>query len=261
MVFSRVKQAFVESFLISACGVVVLTLVGALVGRALSRNRGILVESSSLAFLAIPPEVFSLSVLVWVTSLASESVPIAYGILFAVAVALPFFLKPLSPRTLLQGFSVFTCVMLVYLGFVHGGAAKTMQQQGISLLIVVWLGRFLPFIARLFRQGFEAGDPDATHAAQLAGRGAVSRWWRVELPAIRPTLLIAMVFSWVLCFTELPSTLVALRPGYQTVQMRIFNMVHYQSIGEVSALCVLSILAAMVPLIAFSLFTSGRPRQ
>jgi ABC-type Fe3+ transport system permease subunit len=70
-----------------------------------------------------------------------------------------------------------------------------------------------------------------------------------------------MVFSWVLCFTELPSTLVALRPGYQTVQMRIFNMVHYQSIGEVSALCVLSILAAMVPLIAFSLFTSGRPRQ
>ena len=257
MVFSRVRTAFVESFLLSGSGVLVLSAVGAIVGRILARRRSVLLDSGMLAFLAVPPEVLALSLLVLFSGLASGSVPLAFGAAFAAFVALPWF-RNLSQRAALRNAFVWVvCVFAASTLFSTTGLARSIQQQGFTLLLLAWLGRFLPFIARIFRQGYETIDEDSVFAAQLAGRGAASRWLCVELPALRPTLCLAAVFSWVLCFTELPATLVALRPGWQTVQMRIFNMVHYQSIGEVSALCVLSILGALAPLVIWRLLLSG----
>jgi ABC-type Fe3+ transport system permease subunit len=64
--------------------------------------------------------------------------------------------------------------------------------------------------------------------------------------------------AWVLAFTELAASLMTLRPGWQSVQVRIFNMVHYQSIGEVSALCVLVVCLAALPVAIAGAFSRRR---
>jgi ABC-type Fe3+ transport system permease subunit len=41
--------------------------------------------------------------------------------------------------------------------------------------------------------------------------------------------------------------------GRQSVQIRIFNMIHYRAVGEVAALCVIVIVLAALPVVLFAI--------
>jgi iron(III) transport system permease protein len=75
------------------------------------------------------------------------------------------------------------------------------------------------------------------------------------MPRMGGVIGAAAVVGYVLCFTELAATLMVLPPGWQSVQIRIFNMIHYRSIGEVAALCVIVILLAALPVVALALLS------
>ena len=61
------------------------------------------------------------------------------------------------------------------------------------------------------------------------------------------------VIAYVLCFTELAATLMVIPEGSQSVQIRIFNMIHYRAVGEVAALCVLVIVLAALPVVLLAI--------
>ena len=96
-------------------------------------------------------------------------------------------------------------------------------------------------------------------AARLAGAGILRRTLLIDVPSMRGPLAAAALIAYVLSLTELAASLLTLRPGWQSVQVRIFNMVHYQSISEVAALCVIVILAALVPVVLARLLLSRKP--
>jgi iron(III) transport system permease protein len=111
---------------------------------------------------------------------------------------------------------------------------------------------------RLFKNGFQALDPDEENAARLCGHGWLARTLFVELPRMGGVLVAAGVVAYVLCFTELAATLMVIPEGSQSVQIRVFNMIHYRAVGEVAALCVLVTLLAALPVIFLALI--GRKR-
>lgn len=259
-VFARVQTAFAHSILFSACGVAILTGLGAVMGRVLLGMRGIAGETAGIALLAFPPEIVALSLLVLASEASAGLVPLSFVAAAGAVIALPLVLPGPSPRRWKAAVLVFGIFTLALAGLQEAGVLAFIQQRGFVLVLLALAARFLPFTARIFLNGYEAAGRDAGRAAALAGRSALSRLLRIELPMMRPTVVLAALFAWVLCFTELPATLIALRPGWQTVQMRIFNMVHYQSIGEVSALCVLAIAMALLPLLVAKLWPGPRRR-
>jgi iron(III) transport system permease protein len=129
--------------------------------------------------------------------------------------------------------------------------------EGVALVVLAYVGRFLPVVVRVLRNGFGAIDPDAENAARLLGHGGASRALRILLPLQLPAIGAAALLAYVLCLTELDATIVTYPPGWETVQVRIFNMVHYFRDEEVAALCLLAIFLALVPVAVFVLL---RPR-
>jgi iron(III) transport system permease protein len=120
-------------------------------------------------------------------------------------------------------------------------------EWGIPLVVLAYVGRFLPIVVRVMRNGFGAIDPQAEEAARLLGHGPLRRALRILLPLQLPALGVAALLAYVLCLTELDATIVTYPPGYETVQVRIFNMVHYFRDEEVAALCLLVVGLALLP--------------
>ncbi|MAB90663.1 MAG: hypothetical protein CMJ90_14565 [Planctomycetes bacterium] len=257
-VFPRVGEAFAESLLITGIAVLALLILSWPLGRALARARGALAESVSLGALAFPPEILGVALLLIWSEAAAGVVPVWFTLLVALGVALPALLRrPVRESLVAYGAlagSLFALGMFV----VESGLAETVQKRGFALIVLAYLARFLPFTVRMLRTGFQALDKDEEDAARLCGHGAVSRAINVVGPRMAGAVAGAAVMGYVLCFTELPATLHTIRPGWQSIQMRIFNMVHYQQIEEVCALCVMVVGMATIPVIVLVMLMRRR---
>ena len=77
--------------------------------------------------------------------------------------------------------------------------------------------------------------PRRPRASRATDRSAAPL--RILLPMQLPALGVGALLAYVLCLTELDATIVTYPPSYETVQVRIFNMVHYFRDEEVAALC------------------------
>ncbi len=131
-------------------------------------------------------------------------------------------------------------------------------RNGIPLVVLALTARFLPIVVRVMRNGFAESPPEQEEAARMAGASRWRRTFRILVPLHFGTLAVGAVVSYVLCFTELDATILTYPPSWSTVQVRIFNMVHYSRDEEVAALCLLSIAAAIVPVVLLGLFSRRR---
>lgn len=253
--FSRVQPAFVGSLFFSVLGGVVLLLVSYPVGRLVARRGTRSLELLGLGCLAFPAAVVGGSLLSLWSAQVSGGVPRAFwwglAVLVAAFAALRRRDKPI--RNLVRFVGVLALLLLVGLLLGVSGMGDLVYHQEIIMVVMAYMIRFLPFTVRLFRNGFLTLDRDEEAAARLCGHRLPSRLWRVELPRMRGVVAGAAVMAYVLCFTELAAFLLVKPAGWESLQMRIFNMVHYQSIGEVAALCVLSVVLAALPVVIFLL--------
>jgi iron(III) transport system permease protein len=125
--------------------------------------------------------------------------------------------------------------------------------NGIGLVVLAYVGRFLPVVVRVLRNGFGAIDPEIEDAARLSGAGPLRRAFKILLPQQLPAVGTAALLAYVLCLTELDATIVTYPANYETVQVRIFNMVHYFRDEEVAALCLLVVGMALIPVALFAI--------
>jgi iron(III) transport system permease protein len=123
----------------------------------------------------------------------------------------------------------------------------TVYSSGLGLVLAAYAARFLPVAVRALRPLFDAECLAQDDAARLAGAGFGRRAWSVLGPLQAGAAAGVAALCYVLCFTELDATLMTYPPDLRTVQVRIFNMVHYSRDEEVAALCLLSVGAALVP--------------
>lgn len=146
------------------------------------------------------------------------------------------------------------CADLPVLGLVYA--------SGAGLVLAAYAARFLPIALRMLSPAFDAEAVAQDDAARLAGAGPWRRAWGVLRPLQSGAVLGVAALCYVLCFTELDATLMTYPPELRTVQIRIFNMVHYSRDEEVAALCLLSVAAALVPpLFVAALRRSGERRS
>jgi iron(III) transport system permease protein len=118
-----------------------------------------------------------------------------------------------------------------------------------AVVVVLHVSRFLPFVARTAAIGCGQVGQDLLDAARLAPASAGSRFRRIVLPLLAPSLLVGWTLGFVLSLHELAGTLLVTPPGVETLSVRIYSLYHYGANNMVAALSLF--------LIAGSLLTVG----
>lgn len=249
-VFARTHEAFRDTGLLLCVAMPALLLLALFGGRFMARGRMGMMDALAALPFALPPVAVGVALLLDVSSMDSgdaASASVLAGVLAGLAAG-----GRLQERLLIAGAAALTGFMVqALLG--ASGIARSLFVEGPCLPVIGWLALYLPLAARLLRFAFLRVDQDAVDAARLTGAGCLVRFRLAEWPHVRGTLAAVALLCLILCMTELSATLLLLRPGWQFLQVRIFNMVHYQSAGEVAALCVLVLFATLLPLIVVRL--------
>lgn len=98
-----------------------------------------------------------------------------------------------------------------------------------------------PYLIRTLTASLERLDGSLEEAARNLGCRPVSAWMHVVLPAVRPALLAAMFFAFIMSFDELVVALFLSGPKLTTLPMQIYGEIQYDldpSIAAVSALLI-----------------------
>jgi putative spermidine/putrescine transport system permease protein len=103
-----------------------------------------------------------------------------------------------------------------------------------------------PFVIRMVMASLGEFDPAIEEAARNLGAG----WWRtfflITLPLIRPGLLAGALISFIISFDELVVTLFLAGPRLETVPVRIYTYIEFNTDPTVSAISTTLIVAWMV---------------
>lgn len=253
-VFARTQEAFTDSLLLVGATVTVLGLLSLLLGRALAKHSSAFSDATAGVALALPPVIVGVALLVQMGRAdAGDGWWLAAGAGLLAGMISGGPLLSMIRCALLTALTAVAVHWLLTLGL-----ARSLLSQGMTLPVLGWLALYLPLCVRLMRQAFRSADADGVAAGRLAGMPLLARFRAAEWPAVSGVFGAVLLVSWVLCFSELSAVLLLLRPGWQFLQIRIFNMVHYQAAGEVAALCVLTVMVTLLPLLAVWLLRRER---
>ena len=118
----------------------------------------------------------------------------------------------------------------------------------LVLLVMAQVVVALPLVVRVVAPALAALPPSWSDAAALMGRSARSRWWSVELPAVRAAVVSAVGLALVVCLGEFGATVFvarADRPTLPLVVARLLARPGAAGRGQAMALsCVLALVCA-----------------
>jgi putative spermidine/putrescine transport system permease protein len=164
------------------------------------------------------------------------------------AAALGLTRGPQRPRPALAGLFlspiVFPAIVL--------GLALLIFYSGIGLsggfpgMVAAHVLLITPFVIRLVAASLAEFDDSVEEAARNLGAGWARVFFQVTLPIIRPGVVAGAVFAFIISFDELVVTLFLAGPGLQTLPIRIYSYVQYNSTPVISAISTLLITAWMV---------------
>lgn len=88
-----------------------------------------------------------------------------------------------------------------------------------------------PFVVRTLLPSLRSLDPHLREAAASLGATPLRVWWEIDLPFLRPALIVGAVFAFTISLGEFGATLLISRPDFPTMPVVI-----YQALGQPGAL-------------------------
>ncbi|MBI3723831.1 ABC transporter permease subunit [bacterium] len=135
--------------------------------------------------------------------------------------------------------------------------------DGVSVLVLGYLARFLPIAVVLARSSFARVPPELEEASALSGRTRGERARSVVLPLAAPGLVASWVAVYVLGVAEFGTSVLVSPPGAGVLSVSVVNQVHYGQGPAVAAEALLllgavALPAAPVALVALALARCAR---
>ena len=107
----------------------------------------------------------------------------------------------------------------------------------------------IPWTARLLTASLSGFDRSIEEAAQNLGATPVQAFWRITMPVIKPGIVAAALFSFIISFGNLEMTLFLVAPGQTTLPIAILQYLQWRidpTIAAVSLLQIAVIAAGML---------------
>lgn len=124
---------------------------------------------------------------------------------------------------------------------------------GFPMPVLASIARFSPICVLVLHYYDNAVARELVDAARLFRGDGLAKWLRILLPLYKPGLIVAFLIVFALALGELPATLLVAPPGYSTISIRIYNLLHYGGSQSVASLCLIITAASMVAAALFFL--------
>lgn len=100
----------------------------------------------------------------------------------------------------------------------------------------------LPWTVRLVTASLVGMSPAFEEAAQSLGAGRLTTFFRVTLPIIKPGIVAAALFSFVISFIDLEKSIFLVGPGRSTLQIALVSYLEWNLDSTVAAVATVQIL-------------------
>ncbi len=107
----------------------------------------------------------------------------------------------------------------------------------LAMPVMAALVRFLPLVVLVVWTHLQRLDRKLLEAVELLPVSTYRRWRKGILPLLKPGLVAGFCLMAALTLGEVGATVVVTPPGYSTLAIRIFNLLHYGAREAVAGLC------------------------
>lgn len=130
-----------------------------------------------------------------------------------------------------------------------------------AIIILGYLAQYAILPMRMTSASLEAIPRTLEQAARLSGAGWFMTLRDIVVPLAGRGLVAAWVIGYVFCLRDLAISIVVYPPGSDTLPVRIFTLMANGAPSLIAALCVILILATLLPLGAAGLWLRYRARH
>ena len=130
-----------------------------------------------------------------------------------------------------------------------------------ALLIMGFVAQYAAIGTGVILAGLSQLPRALEEAAEICGAGWFQRVFRILFPLLQPSMLAAAGLTFIFCVRDLGLPLLLAPPGGDTLTARTMTLMANGSQDLIAALCVLSIVIAVIPLGTLSLAWKARSRQ
>jgi len=169
---------------------------------------------------------------------ASAALALARGNLPGTRLIVATMLSPLMLPAILTGLALFQTYVLLDVGRPTWGLVA-----GHTLVT-------LPYVVRTTLAVLHNFDTRLEEAAQNLGASPLRTFFEVTLPLIKPGVLAGAIFAFIVSFDQFPVSLFLVSPGNETLPITLFNYLKFDLDGTIGAASVVSILLALLVVIA-----------
>ena len=170
--------------------------------------------------------------------------------LLVIVVALATWRWPIGPITWIP-FLVPGVLLGIALIYLFNRPVLSAFYESAGIVFLAWTIRYLAVGWNSVAHALRSVDRDLTDAARLDG---ASRWQmlrHIYRPQVALSVAAAWYLSYLLCLWDAETLILIMPPGAETLSVRVFNFLHYGHNAQVNALCLLLLMLALAPLIAF----------
>lgn len=114
------------------------------------------------------------------------------------------------------------------------------------ILIIACIARFIPFAIQIVSARLGQIDPGLHEVACFCKSGVLRRWYCIDFPLMRQGIVVCWIITFIFCTGELGATLLVIPPGYGTVSLKIYSLMHYGAGPLVAALALILISANLL---------------
>ncbi len=185
--------------------------------------------------------VFSMQV-----SLVAAAIGVTLGVLAAVGIARYRFkgsrgvntllLSPLLIPGIVAGVGIYLFYLRAEEWFDHDIVGT------LGGLVIAHVCLTIPWTVRLVTAGMSGLDHSIEEAARNLGASAPVAFWRVTLPMLRPSIVAAALFSFVVSFENLELSLSLVGPGHTTLPIAILQYLEFKLDPTIAAVSTVQIV-------------------
>ena len=129
------------------------------------------------------------------------------------------------------------------------------------IILLGYLAKYTALTSRISVTQLAQIPPSMEEAARMAGAGWLRRLTFIVLPLAKRGLLAAWIVGYIFSLRDTAITMMVYPAGHDTLPVRIFTLMANGSQELIAALCVILILATLIPAGLFSLLPNFKRRE
>jgi iron(III) transport system permease protein len=106
------------------------------------------------------------------------------------------------------------------------------------IVVIAYVARLAPLALIVCTLSFDRIEPSLEQAAIIAGANGAKVLGKILLPLSQSGILASWIITFVFAMGELGSIVLIAPPGYETIPVRIFTLMHYGATSMVASLCI-----------------------